>query len=112
MHCTVTRLKFLPELSVEKVGASNGGNNYLNLTMVFIQFMNRFWENEGLNGWGNTDWTEEIWHATWDQQGSKGVLLSYLFFDRADEVAQLTEENRIQHVLNRWESVFPGVKIM
>ena len=83
--CTVplpvlNKIQFSPELSAEKVGASNGGYNYLNLTRVFIQFVNRFWENEGLNGWGNTDWPEEIWHATWDQQGPKGVLLSYLFF--------------------------------
>jgi len=113
--CTVplpvlNKIQFSPELSTEKITASNGGFNYLNLTRVFIQFVNRFWENEGLNGWGNTDWPEEIWHATWDQQGPKGVLLSYLFFDRADEAAELSEENRIQHVLNRWESVFPGVQ--
>ena len=75
-----------------------------------MQFANRFWESEGLNGWGNTDWPEEIWQPTWDREGPKGVLLSYLFFDRADEIDQLSETDRIEHVLNRWENVFPGVQ--
>ena len=74
-----------------------------------MQFANRFWESEGLNGWGNTDWPEEIWHPTWDRGGPRGLLMSYLFYDRAVELDQLSEENGIQHLLNRWTNVFPGV---
>jgi monoamine oxidase len=113
--CTVplpvlNRIQFSPQLSDAKVEASSGGYNYLQITRVFMQFSNRFWESEGLNGWGNTDWPEEIWQPTWDREGPKGVLLSNLFFDRADEIDQLSEADRIEHVLNRWESVFPGVQ--
>ena len=74
-----------------------------------MQFANRFWESEGLNGWGNTDWPEEIWQPTWDRGGPRGLLMSYLFYDRAVELDQLSEENGIQHLLNRWTNVFPGV---
>ena len=113
--CTVplpvlNRIQFSPQLSDAKVEASSGGYNYLQITRLFMQFSNRFWESEGLNGWGNTDWPEEIWQPTWDREGPKGVLLSYLFFDRADEIDQLSEADRIEHVLNRWENVFPGVQ--
>ena len=112
--CTVplpvlNKIQFSPPLSPEKVDASSGGYNYINITRVFIQFVNRFWESEGLNGWGNTDLPEEIWQPTWDRDGPRGVLLSYLNFDRADGIDLLSEGDRIEHVLNRWESVFPGV---
>jgi monoamine oxidase len=73
-----------------------------------MQFANRFWESDGLNGWGNTDWPEEIWHPTWDREGIKGILMSYMYYGRAVELDQMIEEDRIQQVLNRLDSVFPG----
>ena len=113
--CTVpltvlNRIQFSPQLSPEKLDASSGGYYYFNITRIFMQFLNRFWESEGLNGWGNTDWPEEIWHPTWGRQGPRGVLLSYLKFNRADEIDLLSEEDRIEHVLSRWETVFPGIQ--
>ena len=112
--CTVplpvlNRIQFSPQLSDAKVEASTGGYDYAASTRVFMQFANRFWESEGLNGWGNTDWPEEIWQPTWDRGGPRGLLMSYLFYDRAVELDQLSEENGIQHLLNRWTNVFPGV---
>ena len=35
--------------------------------------------------------------------------MSNMYYGRAVELDQLIEEDRIQHVLNRWDSVFPGV---
>ena len=112
--CTVplpvlNRIQFSPQLSDAKVEDSSGGYDYAESTRVFMQFANRFWESEGLNGWGNTDWPEEIWQPTWDRGGPRGLLMSYLFYDRAVELDQLSEENGIQHLLNRWTNVFPGV---
>ena len=111
--CTVPlpvldRIQFVPSLSNEKLDAINGGYNYASSTRVFIQFASRFWENEGLNGWGNTDLPEEIWHPTWDREGPKGLLMSYLSYDRAVEIDQLVDQERVEHVLGRFNSVFPG----
>ena len=111
--CTVplpvlNRIQFTPSLSDEKIEAISGGYNYAPSTRVFMQFANRFWESDGLNGWGNTDWPEEIWHPTWDREGIKGILMSYMYYGRADELDQMIEEDRIQQVLNRLDSVFPG----
>jgi monoamine oxidase len=113
--CTVplpvlNKIEFLPPLSIEKMDASNGDYYYAPSTRVFIQFKNRFWENNGLNGWANTDWPEEIWQPSWNRAGTKGILLSYLRDERATEIDQHAENDRIGHVLNRWENVFPGVQ--
>ena len=81
--CTVPltvlkKINFVPILSPEKEQARNGGYNYADSTRVFIQFKNRFWENENLNAWGYSDWPEEIWQPTWDREGPKGIIMSYL----------------------------------
>lgn len=112
--CTVplpvlSRITFIPQLSAEKVAAMRGGYNYAPSTRVFIQFANRFWESEGLNGWGNTDWPEEIWQPTWDREGPRGIIMSYLRYNRAVEVDRLSGEERITDVLDRWEGVLPNV---
>jgi len=111
--CTVpltvlNKIQFTPSLSTEKQTAMNGGYRYASSTRIYIQFQNRFWENEGLNGWGNTDLPEEIWQPTWDLSGPRGIIMSYLRYSRAEEMDILTEQQRIDTVLNRWENIFPG----
>ena len=105
----IGRIRFTPELSPEKLSASSGGFEYRAATRVFVQFRERFWEAEGWNGWGTTDWPEELWHPTWDRSGPSGLLLSYVRGDRALELASLTEEQRLQHVLGHWGGFFPDV---
>ena len=113
--CTVplpvlNMIEFSPPLSNEKMDASNGGYYYAPSTRVFIQFKNRFWENDGLNGWGYTDWPEEIWQPSWNRDGTKGILLSYLRYEQATDIDLLPENDRIENVINRWENVFPGAQ--
>ena len=113
--CTVplpvlNRIEFMPSLSAEKIDAMSGGYNYAASTRVFLQFRERFWENEGLNGWGYTDWPEEVWQPTWDREGQRGIIMSYLRYDRAVEIDQLSLDERANNVLARWYSLFPGVK--
>ena len=113
--CTVplpvlNRIEFTPSLSVEKIDAMSGGYNYAASTRVFFQFRERFWEAEGLNGWGYTDWPEEVWQPTWDREGPRGIIMSYLRYDRAVEIDQLSLDERINNVLARWDSLFPGMK--
>ena len=113
--CTVplpvlNMIEFSPPLSNEKMDASNGGYYYAPSTRVFIQFKNRFWENDGLNGWGYTDWPEEIWQPSWNRDGTKGILLSYLRYEQATDIDLLPENDRIENVINRWENIFPGAQ--
>lgn len=113
--CTVPlpvleRIQFLPLLSPEKLAAAGGGFGYTPSTRVFVQFDQRFWELEGLNGWAVTDWPEELWHPTWNLPGPRGVLLSYVRGERALALDALDRPAKVQAVLEHWEEVFPGAR--
>jgi monoamine oxidase len=102
------RILFLPELSAAKRTAADGAFQYTPSTRVCVQFSMRFWEREGLNGWGTTDWPEELWHPTWDAAGPRGVLLSYVRGERALALDALSGSERVRTVLEHWETIFPG----
>ncbi len=105
----LSTIEFSPPLSAAKTEAMNGGFGYQSATRVFVRFRTRFWEAEGLNGWGTTDWPEELWHPTWDVSGPEGVLLTYVRGARADELDRLDGDGRIARVLAHWEDFLPGV---
>ena len=112
--CTVplpvlNKIDFTPSLSAEKVDATSGGYNYATSTRVFVQFKERFWESDGLNGWGYTDWPEEVWQPTWDRDGPRGIIMSYLRYDRALELDGIGKDKHVENVLSRWDTIFPGV---
>ena len=86
----------------------NGGFRYAPATRIYIQFKNRFWEEESLNGWGNTDLPEEIWQPSWDMSGNTGVLMSYLRWSAAEDMDTLNDNERNNAILNRWENIFEG----
>ncbi len=102
-------IRFSPALSAAKTEAAGGGFRYRSATRVFVRFQTRFWEGEGLNGWGTTDWPEELWHPTWDAPGPEGVLVSYVRGAPADELDALDDEARVARVLAHWERFLPGV---
>ena len=104
----LSTIRFSPALSAAKTEAMNGGFGYQSATRVFVRFRTRFWEAEGLNGWGTTDWPEELWHPAWDVSGPEGVLLTYVRGARADELDRLDGDARVSHVLAHWEAFLPG----
>lgn len=105
----LSSIRFAPSLSEAKTEAMNGGFDYQSATRVFVRFRTRFWEGEDLNGWGITDWPEELWHPTWDAPGPEGVLLTYVFGGRANELDELDGDARVSRVLEHWEEFLPGV---
>lgn len=105
----LNKIQFMPELSREKQEAANGKYRYASASRVYVQTRERFWESEGLNGYARTDWPEEIWQPTVDQPGDKGILLTYMFQGRAREVEALGASERIDHLVERWKNVFPGI---
>jgi len=104
----LSTIRFSPPLSAAKTEAMNGGFHYQSATRVFVRFRTRFWETDGLNGWGTTDWPEELWHPTWDAQGPEGVLLTYVRGDRANALDRLDGDARVARVLDHWEDFLPG----
>ncbi len=104
----LSTIRFSPPLPAAKSEAMNGGFHYQSATRVFVRFRSRFWETDDLNGWGTTDWPEELWHPTWDAPGPEGVLLTYVRGTRAHELDALDEEARVARVLAHWEEFLPG----
>ena len=104
----LSTIRFSPPLPAAKTEAMNGGFHYQSTTRVFVRFRTRFWETDDLNGWGTTDWPEELWHPTWDAPGPEGVLLTYVRGTRAHELDGLDEEARVARVLAHWEEFLPG----
>ena len=51
---------------------------YDTVTRVVLQCRTRFWEHEGCSGFGVSDLEQEVWHPTFDQPGTRGLLLSYM----------------------------------
>lgn len=112
--CTVplpvlTKIHFTPTLSRQKQEAADGAYNYSPSTRLFSQFGSRFWQNQGLNGWGETDRPEEIWQPSWDAPGSQGILMSYLRGAAAAQFDLLTPQQQLESILQKWEIAFPGV---
>ena len=104
----LSSIRFSPALSAAKTEAMNGGFRYQSATRVFVRFQTRFWEAEDLNGWGTTDWPEELWHPTWDTPGPEGVLLTYVRGTLANELDGLDGDARVARVLAHWEEFLPG----
>ena len=104
----LSSIRFSPALSSAKTEAMNGGFRYQSATRVFVRFRTRFWEAEDLNGWGTSDWPEELWHPTWDAPGPEGVLLTYLRGARATELDGLDGDARVARVLAHWDEFLPG----
>ena len=104
----LSNIRFSPALSAAKTEAVHGGLRYQSATRVFVRFRTRFWEAEGLNGWGTTDWPEELWHPTWDASGPEGVLLAYVRGARAHALDELDDSARVARVLSHWEPLLWG----
>jgi monoamine oxidase len=51
---------------------------YDSVTRVILQCSSRLWEKDGCNGFGNSDLPQEIFHPTFDQPGTRGLLASYM----------------------------------
>jgi monoamine oxidase len=77
---------------------------------MFVEFSERFWEKEGLNGWGLfDDRPEELWQPSWDFPGKTGILEAYLKGENAIAMDALAPEQQLPQLLQGWEKILPGV---
>lgn len=77
---------------------------------ICLQFRARYWEPQRLNGLAAAERAVEIWHATFDQPGARGILQSYLRGERAATLTAQREPERIESALAQMEQVFPGAR--
>jgi monoamine oxidase len=82
---------------------------YDTITRVVLQCRTRYWEKDGYNGFGISDLPQEIWHPTFDQPGTRGLLVSYMYFALGRRVGAMSEEDRLTFVSREMDKVHPGL---
>lgn len=105
---SVLRRLELPALSSRKKDLIKR-TQYENVSRVYLQTKNRFWEKNGLNGFAFTKGGIEIWHPTWNQPGPRGLLLTYSRPVEADRIASLKDNKRITTTLDYVNTIFGGL---
>jgi monoamine oxidase len=102
-------LEVFPAFSAEKQRAINE----LKLTPVtrtYLQFRNRPWEADRLDGYGITDLEiQNTYSPTLTQAGTRGILASYAGGQRAMDLSALTETDRQNLVLRKMGNLFSGL---
>jgi monoamine oxidase len=77
---------------------------------TYAQVRERFWEREGLNGFGETDEPTEVWQPTFAQAGPRGIVHTYLEGEAAVAAAGKSDEARTAQGMNILERAFPGIR--
>jgi monoamine oxidase len=79
------------------------------VTRVVLQCRSRFWEKDGCNGFGVSDLPQEVFHTTYDQPGTRGLLASYMLVGVGEHAAAMDPESRIAFAAHEMEKVHPGL---
>jgi monoamine oxidase len=80
------------------------------VSRVFVQTRTRFWEPQGLHGFATVDQPMELWSPTFNQPGTRGILMSYIYERLARDYSAQTPEAQIERTLALFEQVHPGVR--
>lgn len=84
---------------------------YTSVTKIYLQSRTRFWARQQLSGAAGTDLTiMEVEHATWNQPGGRGLLMSYAAGRNARTLAGLSDQKRRDLALEEMEKVHPGMR--
>jgi monoamine oxidase len=84
--------------------------NYGAVVRTTFQVRRRYWEDEGLNGFGSSDKNFEVWHPTYGKPGRRGLLQSYVYEDYAHRLDGMNDQDRLAAVTDDMEQVHPGLK--
>ncbi len=86
------------------------GHYYGPCVRATYQVSRRYWEGEGLNGFGTSDKNFEVWHPTYGKPGRRGLLQAYVFEQYAHHLDQLSEGDRIERLIGDMDEVHPGLR--
>jgi len=106
---SVLRNVDMPGLSTRKKEIIND-THYDAVSRVYLQTRNRFWEQDGLNGFAFTSGAVEIWQPTWSQPGPRGILMTYARPGEAERITSLKESERIATTLRQLDAMFSGLR--
>jgi monoamine oxidase len=83
---------------------------YGSLSRLTFQVGRRYWRDRGANGFATTDIPAEIWDATFDRPGERGLLQLYLQGRSSEYASRMTEAERIRYGIDQVERVFLGLR--
>ncbi|HTV57742.1 MAG TPA: NAD(P)/FAD-dependent oxidoreductase [Verrucomicrobiae bacterium] len=75
-----------------------------------FQVSRRYWEDEGLNGFGMSDKDFEVWSPTYGKPGRRGLLQAYVYEEYARELDEMNENDRIERMIGDMNEVHPGLR--
>lgn len=84
--------------------------NYGYVVRTTFQVNRRYWEAEGLNGFGSSDKNFEVWHPTYGKPGRRGLLQSYVYEEYARRLSGMSEADRTERVIGDMDEVHPGLR--
>jgi monoamine oxidase len=84
--------------------------NYGPIARIFLQVRKRYWLDKGVNGFAITDDPMEVWHPTFNQPGTRGILLSYVRGKYAEQLTAMKESERIANMIEHIEKLYPGIR--
>jgi monoamine oxidase len=84
--------------------------SYDTITRVIFQCRSRYWEQDSCNGFGISDFEQEIWHPTFDQPGPCGLLVSYMCLSAGQRAGAMDDDKRLEFVSGDMEKVHPGLR--
>ncbi len=107
---TVLRsLDFTPPLEPAHQEALEG-LRYGHAVKMLLQFGHRFWVDLGVSGATATDLPFQFaWDATKAQPGERGILTLFTTGQSAADLADLSEEQRLERSLEQLEEIYPHV---
>jgi len=79
------------------------------VTRITLQCRSRFWEKDGYNGFGISDLPQEVFHPTFDQPGTRGLLVSYMLVGVGQRVGAMDPDRRTEFASHEMEKVHPGL---
>jgi monoamine oxidase len=98
-----------PEWSPNKRKAISG-LYYGPVVRTTYQVSRRYWQDNGLNGFGSSDKNFEVWHPTYGKPGKRGLLQAYVYEDYAHALDQLSESQRVEQMIGDMDEVHPGLR--
>ncbi len=105
---SLLKINWKPGLPEEKLSALNQ-LQYARICKHAILFNERFWKDEDFDM--VTDiYGHYFYHATKNQKGNKGVLISYTIGDKADVVSRQNDEFKINMINDSLKTAFGNVK--
>jgi monoamine oxidase len=84
---------------------------YTSVARVYLQSRREFWTGEGLGISAYTDLpVMAIVNSTLTQQGTRGILDSYMAGEQARRVTEMKETERLKFTLSQVEKVYPAIR--